>query len=69
MGYKSLRFGGLDFLRLRVTNPYVWGVRFLTFEGYKSLRWGGGGLDFLHLRVTNPYVLGVFFLRLRVINP
>ena len=37
----------------------------LTFEGYKSLRWG---LDFIRLDVTNAYVYGLDFLRLGFIN-
>ena len=60
----------LVFLRLRVSNSYVWGlvffrlgVRFLTFGGYFSYVWG---LAFLFLLVWNSYVWGFLFLRLEI---
>ena len=64
---------GLDFLGFVVTNSYVcrlqilaFGVRYLTFWGYKFLRLG---LDLLRLGVTISYVSGLDFFRLGITNP
>ena len=54
---------GLVFLRLGISNFYVWGLGIFTFGGkffYVC------GLVFLHLMVSNSYVWGLLFIRLRV---
>ena len=64
-GYKFLRLG-LDFLRLGLTNPYVWGLDFLRLEVTNSyvLR-----LDFLRFEGLQILTFrGCKILRLGVTN-
>ena len=56
-------FGSYEFLRLGVSNSYIWKVRFVTFWGYEFLRLG---VSFLRLGVSNFYVWGLDFFRLEV---
>ena len=65
---------GYQFLRLAVTNPYVWGLIIFMFKGYKTLRLGVrflnfGGYKLLHLGVRFLTPGGYKFVRLGVTNP
>ena len=52
-GVRFLTFEGLDFLRLRISNSYVWGLVFLRLRISNFYVWG---LDFLRLGFRNSCV-------------
>ena len=61
-GLVFLTFGGLVFLRLRVSDSYVWVLVFLRLKVNNCYVWV---LDFLRVGVSNFYVLWVGFLTFR----
>ena len=65
MGISNSYVLGFDFLRLWVTNSYLWRLVFLSLGGYKFLRLG---VSLLTFGVSTSYVCWLVFLRLWVSN-
>ena len=61
LGVRILTFGGWEFLRLVVSNSYVWG---LDFPGFRDRNSYVHGLVLLRFGFSNSYVWGLDFLRL-----